>query len=338
MMSHNRPYVWADVIRSLAIFLVVYIHTRTTFETPPPFSYIFDTLDFSAAICISLFILLSGALLLPKQENVTTFFRKRLIKIFIPWLFWILIWIIFDHNLFLNHAQNFLLTLRIFARYFLSRFWFLPIIFCLYLFTPLLRIYLVKLKTNVLTLILILWLFFFIIFPIFLLYHGIYNPSNTLLTIFQFLGIYILGYVIVERYKPSRNFFLGVMLLLFGLIITFIELLFMNKLTVARLEAFPYNFISPEIIFVSIGVFISIFIIFNGKYNKHLNNSIQNILSYISKAALGIYLTHEFFINLYNWLSIPNFLPFEKTIIVFTLSSFFIITLSKIRYIKILVS
>lgn len=337
MMSHNRHYVWADVVRSLAIFLVVYIHSRTNFGTTPPLSWIFQIVDLSSAICISLFILLSGALLLPKQEKITTFIHKRLIKIFTPWILWTLIWFLFEDHVILQHSHSYFFILRTFFRFFLSRFWFMPIIFGMYLITPILRIYLVKLTTSKLTIILFLWFLLFIIIPIILLYYGIYNPSNTFLTIFQFLGIYLLGYLIINRYKPAKFLYVWVGLFLIGIFTAFIQLQLWQKVTVARIAAFPYNFLSPEIIVASLGVFIAIYVLFNKKYIKHLSHSLVNLLSNIANAALGIYLTHEFFILLYDKFAFPTYLPFEKTIIVFSLCSIFVISLKKIPYANLLV-
>lgn len=334
MMSQKHHYVWADVVRSLAIFLVVYIHCRTTFETVAPISWILGVVYLSSTICIALFILLSGALLLPKQEKISIFIRKRLFKILIPWIFWTLLWFIFDYSLILQHSYNFIFIARAFIKYFFSRFWFLPIIFSMYLFTPILRIYLVKLKTKILTVILLLWFFSLILFPIYLLYQGIYNAANTILTIFQFLGIYILGYIIIDRYNPAKYLSVWLGLFLIGTIAIYIQLQLWHKIAIARLAAFPYSFISPEVIIASVSAFIAIYIIFN---KIKINNSLTKILSNISHAALGIYLTHEFFILLCYKLLGFSYIPLEKTIIVFFTSCIFVIILNKIPYVKLLV-
>ncbi len=317
-MSHKHRYVWADVVRSLAIFFVVYIHTRSRAS---------DIFDLASSICISLFFLLSGALLLSKQEKIILFLRKRVIKIVIPWIFWTSVWFVFEYQGLHISAE----------RYFLTRFWFLPIIFSMYLFTPFLRRYIVKLNTNTLLLFLILWFVFLILLPIILLHRGIYNPSNTILTIFQFLGIYFLGYVITNRYKPSGKIFLWVGLFFISIIAILIEQKLWQTMTQYRLNAFPYNFITPELIAASVGVFIAIYILFNGKYEKYLSQPIQNVITNISHSAFGVYLIHEFFILLYDRFSIPTFLPLERTIIVFLLSCLFIIFLKKIPFIKLLV-
>jgi surface polysaccharide O-acyltransferase-like enzyme len=335
-MKGNNHFVWADIVRTLAIFLVVYIHSRQNFETSP-FKSIFSIFHLSSAICISLFVLLSGALLLSKHETASIFIRKRVMKICIPWIFWTVVWFIFEYHILQIPTHNVLLATRVFFRFFFSRFWFLPIIFYMYLFTPILRLYLIKLTTKALSILLVLWFFLLILFPTFILYHGIYNPSNTILTVFQFLGIYILGYLITNRYKPSGYIFLWPGLFFIGIIIAFAELLLIPNLTVARFGAFPYSFISPELLMASIGTFTTIYVLFNEKPKLYLNPSIIKVLSNISQAALGIYLTHEFFILLYNNLAIPTFFPFEETILVFSISCLFIVLLSKIPYIKLLV-
>ena len=91
-----------------------------------------------------LFILLSGALLLGKEESAGTFYRKRSRRIFPPFLFWSLV--VFALTCVVSGPIPWKTVVPDFLRQFLTRgvhgtYWFVYMIVGLYLVTPLLRIW-----------------------------------------------------------------------------------------------------------------------------------------------------------------------------------------------------
>lgn len=96
--------VWMDVVRLIAMFTVVCCHSADPFnfyagETPPNI----DDIKFWGAVygaflrpCVPLFVMLTGALLLPVKETDTYgFYKKRISRVFWPFLIWSVIYNLF---------------------------------------------------------------------------------------------------------------------------------------------------------------------------------------------------------------------------------------------------
>jgi surface polysaccharide O-acyltransferase-like enzyme len=87
-----RRLDWCDVGRALAIAVVIVIHVvASTVHTEPRGSRVWwfgDVVDAATRWPVPVFIMISGALLLPKREPVGRFTRKRLVRVAIPTLAW----------------------------------------------------------------------------------------------------------------------------------------------------------------------------------------------------------------------------------------------------------
>lgn len=172
--TSNTRYVWADVIRVSAIFLVVLVHnlfflpqnTVGTLWMWIPYLY--------AQLGVPLFVMISGALLLGRDESLSLFFRKRTGRILLPWVFWIGVYVIIDGVLHQKHPGSLSLWLQYLYEMFFSRFWFLPMIFGLYLLTPILKILISGAKKYQLIYALILWYVVFAVLPALYKALGIY--------------------------------------------------------------------------------------------------------------------------------------------------------------------
>jgi surface polysaccharide O-acyltransferase-like enzyme len=123
-MKQNRA-LWADILRILSMFFVVFIHV-----SPLP----------SVKSCIALFFMISGALLLGKEEAYTTFFQKRFFKVIFPWIFWTVIYTVIQGMIDCKTVRTIPQWKHLFELTLFTRFWILPVLVGLYLVTPLLRI------------------------------------------------------------------------------------------------------------------------------------------------------------------------------------------------------
>ena len=86
---------WADLIRVVATFLVVTVHvsgqiTNVWGKVPESHWFIADIYGGIARICVPLFFMISGYLLLPRTESLGTFYRKRMPKVVIPFIAWVM--------------------------------------------------------------------------------------------------------------------------------------------------------------------------------------------------------------------------------------------------------
>ena len=89
----KKRLVWADILRIFAIYLVVFVHS-TSLQATSFLSVLQLIILFAIAkTCVPLFFMLSGALLLPKVEPTSYFLKKRFLRIFVPYIFWTIIFI-----------------------------------------------------------------------------------------------------------------------------------------------------------------------------------------------------------------------------------------------------
>lgn len=90
---------WVDFVRVVAAFLVIVVHVTTHYfeRFSPEFSFASwmaaTAFASMARICVPLFLLLTGYLLLRPEISAFQFWRRRLRKLCVPWLFWSLVFI-----------------------------------------------------------------------------------------------------------------------------------------------------------------------------------------------------------------------------------------------------
>lgn len=155
-----------DLIRALAIVLVILLHsTPFHFQIPKEEVWrwwVVNIYDSMSRPCVPLFVMLSGALLLnPSKiaEPLHIFFRKRLKRIALPFLFWGMVY--FAWRRFAEHE---VLTFDSVWRGFVGgypypypHFWFLYMLIGLYLVTPILRVVVAHAGSKILRYFILLW-------------------------------------------------------------------------------------------------------------------------------------------------------------------------------------
>src|SRR5215217_2703116 len=136
---------WADLIRVVATVLVVVVHvsgqiTNAWGKVPDGWWIIADVYGGIARICVPLFFMISGYLLLPRSENLGVFYRKRILKVLIPFVGWSLIYVWWFCG---NHpgtcTPSFIQDLLL-VRGAYYHLWFLRALLGIYLVLPVLRL------------------------------------------------------------------------------------------------------------------------------------------------------------------------------------------------------
>jgi surface polysaccharide O-acyltransferase-like enzyme len=196
-----------NLIRGLAILLVIILHAGPSFPVSPFYSQVpggevgnWWIQDFYSSIawpCVPLFVIVSGALLLTPSktdEPLRTFFRKRLARIGLPFLFWGLVY--FAWRVFANHE---ILTFDTIWRGFLGagqypyyHFWFLYMLVGLYLITPILRIVISHASSRIVSYFILLC-FVSTAVPPLLIYFGSVWFSSFIFIVPGWVGYFILG-------------------------------------------------------------------------------------------------------------------------------------------------
>ena len=90
-----RPHiVWLDVLRLIAILLVIAVHCTDPFNASPEsradpeFNFWGSVYGSALRACVPLFVMMTGFLLLPVKQTMPAFYRKRIPRVFFPFLIW----------------------------------------------------------------------------------------------------------------------------------------------------------------------------------------------------------------------------------------------------------
>ena len=97
-MTKKRIFYY-DVLRAIAIMGIVFCHASIAFVLAGihnPSFYVAAFFDCFRDFSIPIFVMLSGALLINRRDSLVEFFKKRLSRLFIPFLFWVIIYIIYS--------------------------------------------------------------------------------------------------------------------------------------------------------------------------------------------------------------------------------------------------
>ena len=102
LQKNPQHIVWLDVVRFVAMFTVVCCHCTDPFNFYPGTAPNIDEIKLWGAIygallrpCVPLFVMITGALLLPVRGEVSVFYKKRIPRVLWPCLIWSVIYNLF---------------------------------------------------------------------------------------------------------------------------------------------------------------------------------------------------------------------------------------------------
>jgi len=222
----NRTF-WIDLIRVVGAFLVVAIHVSGRVAggyAVGENSEVVGTLGWlvslsicslSSSVAVPLFVMVSGALLLGRNEETIPFYRKRFGKILLPFLGWSCIFILCLWLAGRGFKDGTPITVITALGAFLSggisgHFWFMYMLISLYLVAPFLSVLVRNASKTMLTCFLVLWFIAIVIFPV------VENVAKATLGItaiaenFRFelvslwVGFFVAGYVLKDVLISKR--------------------------------------------------------------------------------------------------------------------------------------
>lgn len=95
MTQQKHQYI--TVLRTLACFAVILLHYSGSYTYRfgvPTFNH--GILVFTLTVfCVPIFVMVSGALLLQKSIPIGEFYKKRTLRILLPFLFWSAVYLLF---------------------------------------------------------------------------------------------------------------------------------------------------------------------------------------------------------------------------------------------------
>lgn len=305
-MKRVSSYIFsADVIRVLAIVLVITIHTFNEVHARTDFlggaSWMVTNVIVSLArISIPLFIMLSGYLILRKNESFGASLTRAMGRVMMPLLIWTVFYLVW------NVGRPSLLGLQTFIPrlYFggIIHLYFLIIMVGLYMVAPFISAYVhahspVSLKKMV--------IFFLGVGLILTVGQYVFKQcmDNSFTMWIPYAGYFLTGYVIGVQ-KPSNSYIKYSLLLLS---IAFLVTAYFNYLHLfyirEGMQGFSAegcishyfdNYVSINVMIMSISAFA---LLFHADYSLIRYKKIRTIIGSIAKASFGIYIVHIFVLD-----------------------------------------
>lgn len=323
--------VWMDVVRLIAMFTVVCCHSADPFnfyagETPPNI----DDIKFWGAVygaflrpCVPLFVMLTGALLLPVKETDTYgFYKKRISRVFWPFLIWSVIYnlfpwitgilglppeIIFDFFPYsgeeatrqsLEVSMGYIGLMPFNFSLLDVHMWYIYLLIGLYLYMPIFSAWVEKASNRAKLWFLAAWGV-----TLFVPYYREFADKyiwgacswNEFHMLYYFAGFN--GYLLLGHYLRHADWSLGktlgwgIPMFAAGFAVTFFgfrHITLQESCTPEQMELFFY-YCSPNVVLMSIALFML------GKKIKVRSQRIQAALANLTVCGFGIYMIHYFF-------------------------------------------
>lgn len=196
--------VYLDYLRLLATVFVICVHTLELARTqlaPGTIEFqIAEICHFIFLSCNLLFIMISGALLLPVTgESIKTFFLKRFSKIAIPFLVYYVLYVCAKEGLHCLHPSYWFTLLKrilIGPPMEAPHFWLIYIIVWLYILTPFLRYLMQNISDSVLMGVIVV-IFFVNALDTYLPLVGLDTHLDMIVD--SYVGVFLLGHYISGR-------------------------------------------------------------------------------------------------------------------------------------------
>lgn len=330
LSKQNTHVVWLDVIRFVAMFTVVCCHSADPFNFySGPIPANIDEIKFWGAAygallrpCVPLFVMLTGALLLPVRGEASVFYKKRIGRVLWPFLIWSVVYNLFpwftgllgfQPDVILNFfpysgeeaaRQSLVVSLENIAQIPLNfslldvHMWYIYLLIGLYLYLPIFSAWVEKATDKAKLYFLLLWGVTTLI-PYYQQFVSPYiwgtcswNAYGMLYAFAGFNGYLLLGHYLRNLDWPVRRILLyGVPLFIIGYAVTFFGFRYVTSLpeySDEMLELF-FTYCSLNVVIMTAPVFMLL------KKVRIRSLSLQKALANLTLCGFGIYMVHYFF-------------------------------------------
>ncbi len=286
---------WVDVVRVVAIFCVIVLHVAGPLlyeynEIPLSYWLIANFYDSCVRMCVPLFFMVSGYLLLKKDEPLLDFFRKRCQKVVLPLLAWTvfyLLWSIFIDNEPFAGVRS-LGGLLISPAYF--HLWFLYALLGVYLGVPILRAVVHSTHQRLVAYYVVLWLLAVVVIP-FLETATEQKSEIDLSVVSGYAGYFMLGYLLGCQRTTALHAVLGTSGYFGSVLVTFAGTWYLTVNQGGEFAGYFYENLSANVIVMSASAFVLLkFVAQNFTRIAHPNSG--RILDALSSASFGVFLIH----------------------------------------------
>jgi len=303
----KEKYFWVDVLRVFAIVSVVIVHVSADIITEwrsVSFGawWAANLYDSLARGAVPMFVMISGALLLPQVESYRDFFRKRLQRILIPFVAWVAFYLLWQ-KCFYEPSLGFPEAVRrAVSGEVHFHLWFLYLITGLYLVVPFLRVFTANATRQDLLYFLGLCFVIASLGPFWEGLDGFFFHTGLHLRIpvesaQGFVGYFLLGFALMKGSKPF--WVPGAGLLWFAaLLLCFLG----SGWIVSHANKFPalfYDNLAPNVVLYAASFFVIVKETLP-RFELRLNEAVKRSILSLSAASFGIYLIHPVFIDVFS--------------------------------------
>lgn len=315
-MSNTNDIFWLHAVRVFAITCVVLLHVAAqTFFLGEPFgtyewvaAEIFNAL---ARVCVPLFFMVSGYLLINKQETALTFYSKRAKRIVLPLIFWSFIYLALIYFVESKHPSNtsmmsadymkrvidsgwmVLVFMLIFPVYY--HLWFLYALIIQYLLMPLWQRLHNSVSTKTLWYLMLVWSLLSTVIPI---YHT-HLPSSfvfALALLFSFTGYLFLGRLCGQLPLTKRLLWASIIIAAISNLFTIIGTYYLSEKS-GGIDLFLQGGTLNMIINTVAAFYIIRY--FVEKSEKILRPKTKQLIKLLSETSFGVYLIHPIFLYVF---------------------------------------
>jgi len=307
MDSNTINKQWLDTLRAMAMLGVIIIHVssplvKMAYGKNMSYWWIGNVTDSAVRFAVPLFLMLSGATMLVKEYKLGEFYKRRFLRVLVPFLFWIIVYWIYRWLMLLPKEQPKELqailkwAINLFLKEGISKhFWYIYMIVFIYLFVPFMGKGLRKLSNNTILYLLAGWVILTFILKSTPL--NIYNWSgeyfSKLLGYFLYSGYLVLGYYLSKLTINSikKRYFASVVFLI-SIMAAAVSTYYFSR-TVNKLDLTVYGYLSINTMVQS----IAIFLLFK---DIEIRNKYLSVIQHtISDYSYGIYLVHILVIGIF---------------------------------------
>ena len=323
----NKRIIWLDFVKFIAISMMIAVHC-TDNVTPTERSEAWYNLwgSFYGSFmrpAIPLFVMVTGALLLPVKENISTFYTKRLTRLVIPFIVLSVLYNLFpwitgllglSHTIindffawaepdqsFSGALHNILMIPFNFSML-AVQMWYVYLLIGLYLYMPFFSAWVKQASVKEQKIFLTLW-FISLFIPYLREYLTkdlwgtcSWNEFGLLYYFAGFNGYLLLGYYIKNNdinFSWGKLAVIGIPSFIIGYCITFLGFKSITAIPgqPAELVELFFTYCSPNVLLMTLPIFLVI------KKNHFKSVTIRRFAINISTCTLGIWMSHYLFLG-----------------------------------------
>lgn len=323
----NKRIIWLDFVKFIAISMMIAVHC-TDNVTPTERSEAWYNLwgSFYGSFmrpAIPLFVMVTGALLLPVKENISTFYTKRLTRLVIPFIVWSVLYNLFpwitgllglsptiinDFFVWAEPDQSFsgalhnILMIPFNFSMLAVQMWYVYLLIGLYLYMPFFSAWVKQASVKEQKIFLTLW-FISLFIPYLREYLTkdlwgtcSWNEFGLLYYFAGFNGYLLLGYYIKNNdinFSWGKLAVIGIPSFIIGYCITFLGFKSITAIPgqPAELVELFFTYCSPNVLLMTLPIFLVI------KKNHFKSVTIRRFAINISTCTLGIWMSHYLFLG-----------------------------------------